>query len=247
MEGSSHEDHAGILPLHLRDAESREVQVHVYYTSFHGRDDSPCHIVGIAEAAAPEGVAGSAPERSVRDTVPTTIERHPWASEGTESSDSRFTLETVSGSELGEIAVTVEDGPGLSIISCTPGFTNLCGPVGGDAQLADWLVDRNPFERSVQNYVSTFREASLDLGAVVLRTPAAANAGVTCVVNECKVDGIRTIYDDDRACVAFALRMRFNGVRRVLHKKERQTSRRAANACMAKARPGTTKPSLCSL
>merc|ERR1712007_187926 len=49
---TSKEDHAGILPLHLRDIEARKVQVQVYYTSFHGQDGSPYHIVGVAEAGA---------------------------------------------------------------------------------------------------------------------------------------------------------------------------------------------------
>merc|ERR1712007_13468 len=63
--GSSKENPAGVLPLHLRDAQSREVQVHVYYTSFHGQDDSPYHIIGITEAGAWENDANPVEEPGV--------------------------------------------------------------------------------------------------------------------------------------------------------------------------------------
>jgi len=242
MESSSQEDHAGILALHLRDVESREVQVHVYYTSFHGQDNSRCHIVGIAEAGASEGVAEAPPERSVRHSAPTTTERPSITSESSDqSSESQLTLESVSGAEFNEIAVTIESGPGLSIISCTPGFTSLCGPIGNNAQFADWLFDRVSFERSVQDYVNAFHNSSLVLGEIVMRLPTAANVGIVCVINECAVDSISTIYNDDGAGVAYAIRMRFNGVRQAVYKYDKPTWRKAAKACMAKARPRKTR------
>ena len=41
---------SGILPLHLKDAFRRDIQVHAYYTSFYAEGSSRYHIVGIVEA-----------------------------------------------------------------------------------------------------------------------------------------------------------------------------------------------------
>lgn len=48
--GNSEEEPTGILPLHLKDAQSREVQVHLYYTCFHDLSGSPYYLIGIIEA-----------------------------------------------------------------------------------------------------------------------------------------------------------------------------------------------------
>jgi len=235
---TSKEDHAGILPLHLRAVEGREVQVHVYYASFHGQDGSPYHIVGVAEAGAPEGFARPALEECFRSTN-STIERHPPSPPDTNdsSSESEFTLESLSGSDSGEISITFEGSPGLAIISCTPGFTRLCGPCGDSPQLSDWLVDKDPFQRIVQYYVNTLYNAPLDFGSVVLRTPSAAGAGIEYVIDECTVDAIHIVSDDDRSDKVFALRMSLDDVRQRRCKEEKGTSRKAGNQCMSRTRP----------
>merc|ERR1712007_416073 len=104
--GSSEEDPAGILPLHLRDAQNREVQVHAYYTSFNGKDDLPYHIIGIAEAGAWENIAKPVDGLSVCRNVSPAIETPRSAS--SESSDetvkSELTLTSVLGADLSEVS-----------------------------------------------------------------------------------------------------------------------------------------------
>jgi len=231
--GSSKENPAGVLPLHLRDAQSREVQVHVYYTSFHGQDDAPYHVIGITEAGALENNANPVEEPGVCRSGSAAIKGARSVS--FESSDGTFenelSLESVSGSDLGEISVTFDDSPELRIISCTPGFTRLCGPIGDSPQLADWLVDKKRFTGFVQNLVNMFCSArGDDFGTVVLRTPNAARAGIEYVINECMVDAISCVSDDpsnDR----FALRLSCYDIQQRRH---RRRKKQAVHTCMSR-------------
>jgi len=234
-EGTSEEDPTGILPLRLRDAASREVQVHVYYTSFHGQDDAPYHVIGINEAGALENNAHPVEKPGVCRNGSAAIEGARSVS--SESSDGTFenelSLESVSGTDLGRISVTFDDSPELRIISCTPGFTALCGPTGDSPQLANWLTDPDSFSGHVQECVNCFDSARMvRFGCVALRTPNAATAGIKFLINECVLDSISCV-DDDTSDVRFVLRMTFNDIRQ---RRRKRCRNQAVDTCMAKAR-----------
>jgi len=144
---TSEKDPAGILPLHLRDSQSREVQVHVHYTSFIDQDDARYRIIAVTEAEAWQNAARPVEETGALHRGSTATERTSVASaeSGSDASESDITLEPVAGPDLGEISVTFEADAGFTIISCTPGFTGLCGPVGVGPQLVDWTRGEEPF------------------------------------------------------------------------------------------------------
>jgi len=219
---TSEEDPARILPLHLRDSHNRGVQVHVYHASFHDQNDSRYHIIGIAEAA---DFAKPFEEMGVRHKCYTTTERASSASSesGSEASESEITLEPVEGSDLGEISITFDDSAGCSIISCTPGFTGLCGPVGDSLQLIDWIRDKKKFELNVQKVVNTFYSSQHAFGLLVLRPPSAVRAGIEYVMKECTVDAIHLVHGDDPSLERFAVRLRFGDVQQ---RAARRSSRR---------------------
>merc|ERR1712007_244003 len=155
---TSGDELAGIVPLHLRDSQSREAQVHVYHTSFYDRDDSRYHIIGIAEAGAWRGVAEPVEEMGLQHRGSTTMERASSVSAGfgSEASDSETTLELEAGSDLCEISVTSDDTAGCTILRCTPGFTGLCGPINDSAKLVAWMRDEEKFREDVEECADTF-------------------------------------------------------------------------------------------
>eukprot|EP00401_Gymnodinium_catenatum_P068427 CAMPEP_0117547980 /NCGR_PEP_ID=MMETSP0784-20121206/47415_1 /TAXON_ID=39447 /ORGANISM="" /LENGTH=172 /DNA_ID=CAMNT_0005344925 /DNA_START=27 /DNA_END=541 /DNA_ORIENTATION=- len=116
-ESTSREDSTGVLPLCLRDARSRKVQAHVHYTFFHCQDDSPYHVIAITESGAWENVA--APVEELGESAAMQSARSVSSESSDETSERELTLESVSGSDLGEISVTFDDSPGLTVISCT--------------------------------------------------------------------------------------------------------------------------------
>jgi len=212
----SEDEPAGILPLHLRDTQSREVQVHVYYTSFHDQDDSLHHIIGIVEAGEREGVAN--PVERPTNSVSRTTTRNSLASSsesGDDRSESEITLQSVANSNLGEVSLTFGDTEGLTVISCTPGFTTLCGPIGDSPQLIDWIVDKDRFIGVVQIYVNSFCSAQdFDLGQVRLRTPSATSAGIEYLINECTVDAIRFAHGDEPSDGRYTVQIGFRNIQR---------------------------------
>merc|ERR1712007_7965 len=234
-EGTPEEDRTGVLPLRLKDAASGEVQVHVYYTSFHGQDDAPYHVIGITEAGALENNANPVEEPGVCRSGSAAIKGARSVS--FESSDGTFenelSLESVSGSDLGEISVTFDDSPELRIISCTPGFTALCGPAGDSLQLTNCLTDADSFIGHVQECINFFDSARMvHFGCVGLRTPNAAIAGIKFVINECVLDSISCV-GDDTSDVRFILRMTFDDIQQRRRKIRRKQSVRT---CVVKRR-----------
>jgi len=221
--GTSEDDLAGIIPLHLRDSQGREVLVHAYYSCFHDQEGSPYYVVGIVEAGEPtargflrnshmtSGQASCIPDNHVSDNA---------------DSESELPLESVSGDELGEVSVTVEVNRSFNIISCTPGFTALSGPAGDRAPLADWVVDSWKFTRLIQSRVNQFA-ANNSLGELVLRTPNATRAGIEYVIEDCTLEAL-TVTDDSTnpAYDQFTLRLRLDQIsQRVIRRPSRETKR----------------------
>jgi len=222
---TSGDELAGIVPLHLRDSQSREVQVHVYHTSFYDRDDSRYHIIGIAEAGAWRDVAEPVEEMGLQHRGSTTMERASSVSagSGTEASESKTTLEPVAGSDLGEISVTFDDTAGCTILRCTPGFTGLCGPIDDGAKLVGWMRDEKKFREDVEECANTFYSLQHEFRPLVLRPPNAVRAGIEYVINKCTLDAISSVHDDDPSNQRFALRVRFDDVQqRALRRRARR-------------------------
>jgi len=203
---------AGILPLHLRDSQSREVQVHVYHTSFRDQDDLPCHIIGIAEAGEWDGFAKPAKTLGVHDN---SFRSFDSACSASSESSGEISVNDLTDLDLGEVSVTVDDSPGLAITSCTPGFLQMCGPLADSPQLADWIVHKDQFITVVQVYVNAFCSAQdYGFGQVRLRAPSAVSAGMEYVINECTVDAISYAQGDARSDERFTLRIGFNNIQR---------------------------------
>jgi len=221
---------SGILPLHLRDAQRCDVQVHVYYTSFRDEDGSPYHIIGIVEAGGRTSVGESASEEAdvLGITQSTNRLSNMLADKAVDKSsdtESEITLESVNGADVGEVAVTFEDDAGLKIISCTPAFTSLCGPIGDGSQLKDWIVDSNKFMQLTQLRVNEFI-LQQDLGEVVLRTPTANSAGIEYVIHECTLEAISGRQDEDNPAYShFALRIRLDHIEQRTQRTHRKKSR----------------------
>mmetsp|Transcript_94629 Transcript_94629/g.203133 ORF Transcript_94629/g.203133 Transcript_94629/m.203133 type:complete len:665 (-) Transcript_94629:108-2102(-) len=200
--GMTEEEHAGLMPLHLRDALAREVQVHVYYTSYTDEADDPCHIVGIIEAPGREEAVGPLP-------VNTTIARQIAVSgshlDESSDSDSELTLESVTGPDLGEIAVTFDDSQGFKLRSCTQGFKSLYGADADNVHFLDCLKGLDmqaDFTDYIQNCVRDFRDAG-HLSEVVLRKPKGTCAAVECAVYECVVVAV-WFHQDSEANAVFS-------------------------------------------
>jgi len=207
---TSEEEPAGIIPLRLRDTQSREFQVHAYYTSFHDNDGAPYHIIGVAEVGERDEVVQPVEELGVRHTA---IERVI----SDESTGSEITLESVAGSDFGEVSVTFDDSEENAIISCTSGFTALCGPTSDGVHLIDWVVDKERFSKVLQIAVNEFiYNCHVDLGPLVLRTPSATRAGIEYVINECTLDAISSVHSDcdKNSEQRFALRIRLGNINR---------------------------------
>jgi len=213
--GSSEEEPAGILPVHLKDAQSREVQVHAYYTCFHDEDGSPYYLVGIVEAG---GRAEKAEQVGALEGLrndPASIGRASSSSgesgEKNAHSESELTLESVKGSDLGAISITFDDFDGLRVISCTPGFTALCGPVRNGMQLKDWIVDSDEFEGFIQGHVNRF-VGSQHFEDLVLRMPSAASAGIEYVIHKVTVEQITDGGDANLRDGRFTLSVRLDDI-----------------------------------
>jgi len=231
--GSSEEEPAGILPLHLKDSQRRDVQVHAYYTCFHDQEGSPYYVVGIVEARTrveateleeEPGVLRNAQKTSgqvgMQGRPGTLSEEH--ASENSQS-ESELTLEFAQGDDLGEVALTVEVEDGFKIISCTPGFTALCGPAGDGADLCDEIVDGENFRRLVQKRVEDF-VSKQDLGELVLRTPTTTSARSECVnvIHKCILESISVPQDRDYPeYQQYILRLRLEDIEQTLRRRRR--------------------------
>mmetsp|Transcript_4380 Transcript_4380/g.9895 ORF Transcript_4380/g.9895 Transcript_4380/m.9895 type:complete len:552 (-) Transcript_4380:72-1727(-) len=187
---TSETESSGILPTHLRDAQSREVQVHIYYTSFHDKDGSLYHIIGIVEAGGRTSIGEPVEEPGELCNAQKTHGRHSVL-EDHESSDSEseLALESVSGVDLEEVAVTLQDDDKFTVSSCTPAFAALCGPIGNGAHLKDCIVNTDDFTRRVQLCVNNFVD-NAHLGGLVLRTPSSTKAGLEYVIHECNVEAV---------------------------------------------------------
>jgi len=225
--GMSEDDLAGIIPLHLRDSQGREVQVHAYYSCFHDQEGSPYYVVGIVEAGEPtargflrnshmtSGQASCIPDNHVSDNA---------------DSESELPLESVSGDELGEVSVTVEVNRSFNIISCTPGFTALSGPAGDRAPLMDWVVDSWKFGALIQARVSNFIQHR-DLGELVLRTPNATGAGIEYVIEDCRLEAVSCLDDPENpAYDKCTLRLRLGQISQRLRRRTRRETRRTASS-----------------
>jgi len=206
---SSEQGLSGVIAVRFRDGQSRQVKVHVFYTCFHDLDGSPYYIIGVVEAGAraevaePE-VACTEPVEEVglhdamsndalsRTTSRTTSSARLVPSEAedeTSHSESDMSLESISGSDFGDISVTIDDD--CTIISCTPGFTALCGPIGDGLKLTEFVVDADRFSGFVQDHVNRFLfSKQFGDGDITVRTPSATSVGLEYVASDVAVNAI---------------------------------------------------------
>merc|ERR1712032_1078388 len=92
-------------------------------------------------------------------------------------SASQFDLESDVSSDPGMVSVTFDNAAGLTIISCTPAFTRLCGQVEEGAQLLDWISNKEAFLRYLQQRVDEF-SSSCRFGKLRIRTPHAVTLNI---------------------------------------------------------------------
>jgi len=218
--GSSEEDPAGILPLHLKDSQNQEVQVHMYYTSFKDQDDSPHHFIGIVEASAERQVEQSLHHRVYPDCnlalagVGCLESGTPSESDCYTESEGSVTLESATGSDLGEVSVAFKDDDPLTIVSCTAGFTSLCGSIGRDEELLDWIVDKDKFLCYVQSVGNRFLSIPEFEGHLMLIPPVASRAGIVYRVESVLLTAVTDAgHVDDSSESRLTLRITLSGIR----------------------------------
>jgi hypothetical protein len=173
----SESEPSGIMPLHLKDSQCREVQVHAYYTSFYAKDSSQYYIVGIVEAEE-RTVLDSVGPLSLRDRAERGMENtlgHGGSLSGSGNS-SVISLHSI-GHDVGEISVVLSCHSDYRVLSCSPGFTALCGASfgGEEAKFKDWLVHPHNFTEFIDEGVHDFIAQSLFTEQIILRLP-----GSTC-------------------------------------------------------------------
>mmetsp|Transcript_51856 Transcript_51856/g.144874 ORF Transcript_51856/g.144874 Transcript_51856/m.144874 type:complete len:689 (-) Transcript_51856:89-2155(-) len=124
------------------------------------------------------------------------------------------TLESVAGSELGEISVTFDDSEVHNIMTCTPGFAALYGPVGDSPQLIDRIDNRQHFALCVKRCVRAFLSAQrTNFAPLVLRTPTSKRIYSEYIVYACTVEAMHVVNGDDPSDQRFAIRLRLDNIR----------------------------------
>jgi len=216
------EDPAGILPLHLKDSQNQEVQVHMYYTSFKDQDDSPHHIIGIVEAGAQRYVEEPAHQHdALANAIASTGGGclHSSSSGGSDcysESEGSVALESATGSDLGEASVVFRDSDSLNIVSCTAGFTSLCGSIGRDEQLLDWIENKEEFGAYVQHVGNIFMNIPPFEGPLTLVPPVASRARIKYVAKSVCLTAVTDSGQvDDLSESRLTLRISLNGVRQL--------------------------------
>jgi len=222
-ENTSEEDPAGIMNFHLKDSLNQEVQVHMYYTSFNDQDGSRHHIIGIVEAGAERKVAD---ESAGRDSFhPASFRESDCYSE----SEASVALESATGSDVGEASVVFRDNDSLNIVSCTAGFTSLCGPIGQDEQLLDWIVNKDQFAGYVQHVRDRFLTIPPFEGPLKLVPAVASRANILYVAESVLLTAVTDSGQvDDLSQSRLTLRITLNGIRD-LHRRRKPKARRAAS------------------
>jgi len=233
--GASEEDPAGILPLHLKDSLNQEVQVHMYYTSFNEQNGSPRHIIGIVEAGAERNVGESGHQRDVPENYIALTGRgcsqsvSSGGSDGYSEREGSVALESAAGSDAGEASVVFRDNGSLNIVSCTTGFTSLCGPIGRDEQLLDWIVNDEEFAGYVQHVRDRFLAIPQFRGPLTLVPPGAFRAGVVYEADSVLLNAVTDSGQvDDPSQSRLTLRISLNGTRQ-LHIHRKPKARRATS------------------
>lgn len=112
-------------------------------------------------------------------------------------------------SDLGELALTLSDGQ-LIMVSCTPGFTALSGPLPDRQSFVEWLPEPSckQLKAALQLLGNNVRN-DCDLGPLLLRPPSAVKAGIEYVVSASHVEQI--IFRNDTKEIQF--RVVLSGVR----------------------------------
>jgi len=233
--GASNDDPAGILPLHLKDSQQQEVQVHMYYTSFNDQDDSPHHIVGIVEAGEQRSVANPVHQHDDPDPMIALTRGGCFPSSSHGESDSysesegSVVLESATGSDLGEASVAFRDNEFLNIVSCTTGFTSLCGSIGSDEHFLDWIRNKNEFVSYVHDVGNRFISIPQFKGRLLLVPPAAYRARIVYVADSVVLNAVTDYGDvDDCTQSRLTLRISLNGIRQ-LHIHRKPKARRATS------------------
>lgn len=192
---------AELLPLHLKDAQGHEFQVHIYFASFNDPDGFPYYILGIVEA---------------REEARSEIQENSYGRRGLAAAPS----ETVAESDLSNISIVFDDSPSLKLFSCTPGFARVCGPVSDEEYLLDWISEREEFVKYVQ-CVGNHYLSMPQFEGLVLRPPSATRAGVEYSVKLCSLDAVCDLgHYDERTENRLLLRVSLSGVRQLRRRRE---------------------------
>mmetsp|Transcript_119454 Transcript_119454/g.266622 ORF Transcript_119454/g.266622 Transcript_119454/m.266622 type:complete len:540 (+) Transcript_119454:2-1621(+) len=218
---------SGILPLHMRDSNCHEVQVHAYYTSFRDQDGTPYHIIGIVEAGGQTHVQEPADQQDIFVSRGSGHLRSATSTGGDSQnggSEDSIEGEPVAGPDFDDVAITFNDSLSLDIISCTPGFTSLCGPIEADAHFLDWIVNKDPFFKYVQEVGNRFLAIPQFKDELVLTPPFATRAGIEYVIRSCTLDMVTeslTANQEGKFISQVMLRMRLDGIEQRRHRRKR--------------------------
>jgi len=213
---------SGIMPLHLKDSCCRDVQVHAYYTSFYTKDGSRSFIVGIVEAEERkilDAVAPLAPpDKAERGLMCSLDGEGPLSSVSGSGDSSVLSLHTI-GDDVGEISIVLSCHPGNRVMSCSPGFTALCGAPCGGVQFEDWLVNSSDLAAFIDEGVQDFIDNSLFAEKLVLRIPGSTR---DYIAGETTMDCITYTGMDAAQDQQFTVRLRLEALRTRRKPKEKK-------------------------
>jgi len=211
---------SGVLSLHLKDSRCREVQVHAYYTSFYAKDSSRYHIVGLVEAA-----ERPLPIEDRAERVTQCISNRVGSASGSDRS-SVISIHTV-GDDLGEISVVISAHEGHEVVSCSTGFTALCGASCAGVSFEDWLVNSSQLIEFIDQGVKDFVDNHDFQQELVLRIPSSS---CEFIASQITIDAIAYTGKDDPQKQQFTVRLRLDQLRqRRKAKKKRKDKRKLTN------------------
>jgi len=207
---------SGVLSIHLKDSRCREVQVHAYYTSSYAKDSSRYHIVGLVEAA-----ERPLPIEDRAERVTQCISNRVGSASGSDRS-SVISIHTV-GDDLGEISVVISAHGGHEVVSCSAGFTALCGASCAGVSFEDWLVDSSQLIKFIDQGVQDFVDNHQFQQELVLRIPSSL---CEYIASQITIDAIAYTGKHDLLQHQFTVRLRLDQLRSRRKTKETRKDKR---------------------
>jgi len=207
---------------------------------FHARgldmNDQTVHVVGIREDSEmqwrePPGVCGFdvaeklLPIGDRAERVTQCISNRVGSASGSDRS-SVISIHTV-GDDLGEISVVISAHEGHEVVSCSTGFTALCGASCAGVSFEDWLVDSSQLIEFIDQGVQDFVANHEFQQQLVLRIPSSL---CEYIASQITIDAIAYTGKDDPLQQQFTVRLRLDQLRqRRKTKKKRKDKRKLTN------------------